>query len=55
MSSSPLRPITFPQVIESDDANEPPLIWCGHISIVIVPRKEADGARREEAAPRSEG
>ncbi len=42
----------FPIVLESDDPNEPPLIWGGHISIAIVRKKnkEENRARDEEAA-----
>ena len=42
----------FPIGLESDDPNEPPLIWGGHVSIVIVRKKkeEGNGARTEKAA-----
>lgn len=43
----------FPIVIEGDGPVAPPIVWGGHISIVLVRRKEDDGARDEEAAPRS--
>lgn len=40
----------FPIVIEGDGPDDPPIVWGGHISIVLVRRKEADGARREQTA-----
>lgn len=54
MSASPVRPGAFPVVLESDDPSEPPIIWCGHISIAIVTsKKEEENSVRdgEEAAP----
>lgn len=43
----------FPIVLEGDGPDDSPIVWGGHISIVIVQGKEDDGARDEEAAPRS--
>ena len=40
----------FPIVIKSNNPDEPPIVWAGHISIVLGRRKEADGAGREYAA-----
>jgi len=44
----------FPIVFEGDSPDDPPIVWSDHISIAIVRRKEADGARDEEAAPTAE-
>jgi len=43
----------FPIVLDGDGPDDPPIVWGGHISIRLVRRKEADGARDEKAAPRS--
>ncbi len=40
----------FPIILEGDGPDDLPVVWGGHISIVIVPREEEDGAGREHAA-----
>lgn len=40
----------FPIALESEGPDAPPVVWGGHMSIVIVPPKEDDGARHGEAA-----
>jgi len=53
MKARDIPPDAFPIVIEGDGPDDPPIVWGGHISIVIAKRKEDHGARDEEAAPRS--
>jgi hypothetical protein len=50
MKARDIPPDAFPIVLESEGPDDPPVVWGGHISIVLVRRKEADGAGREHAA-----